>query len=513
MGKGAEVPKAPGEGPDFAQYQTRLGGLDSVAARLYKQQYGDVRRNNRNFFGTMGRTGRANERAYDQGLGHLTDTWSGVSEDLVAGRDRARADAGRSAGAIEGATDRAIGDLRDTRGEVGALGGRFSGMMGDEYGRAQALGRRQEEVFRPLEDEFIQDARSYNTLQRQDVNAGRAMADVNPQFAAQRQAAQDRLASFGIDPSQLSSGALDLSARVSQAAAAAGAGTAARERTEETGRQLRGQAIEMGRYTAQDREAAVGNAGNLGQMALGAQGMAGELGQAAGQLGISGYGTAAGTRLGAEQFGLAGNQALMSGEGAIADWRLAGRTNLSNASTNNRASMAGISLQGMQQPYTNLNFRTGLIDQQAGLDQQSYDNEMARFNAKMQRFSAKQSSGGGGMFSSLGSMAGTALGGFGGQFAGQLGGNLADKMIFGQSGGYQDPYAGRHAFGGPIEGAIPDRTGRRDDVPIQASDGEFMIPRSVVMRKGTEFFERLIQQFGDPGDIEASRARQAIPVN
>jgi hypothetical protein len=37
-----------------------------------------------------------------------------------------------------------------------------------------------------------------------------------------------------------------------------------------------------------------------------------------------------------------------------------------------------------------------------------------------------------------------------------------------------------------------DNTGRADDIPIRVSGGEYVIPKNVVERKGTEFFDKLI---------------------
>jgi hypothetical protein len=80
--------------------------------------------------------------------------------------------------------------------------------------------------FSHLKTVSLQEAQDYATPARREMEAGAAMADVTNQFDLARQAAQDRLESFGIDPSQVRSGALDISSRVSEAAARAGAGNA-----------------------------------------------------------------------------------------------------------------------------------------------------------------------------------------------------------------------------------------------------------------------------------------------
>jgi hypothetical protein len=107
--------------------------------------------------------------------------------------------------------------------------------------------QRYQTVFQPLEDSLVQEAQDYSTPARREMEAGAAMADVTNQFNLARQSAQDRLESFGIDPSQVRSGALDISSRVSEAAARAGAGNASRQQTDALGRALRSEAINVGR--------------------------------------------------------------------------------------------------------------------------------------------------------------------------------------------------------------------------------------------------------------------------
>jgi hypothetical protein len=119
--------------------------------------------------------------------------------------------------------------------------------------------RRYEEVYQPLEDRLIKEAEGYTDARnraRAEAAAGAAATAVSNQMAQAREAAQDRLESFGIDPSQIRSQALDLGARIQEAAARAGAANTQREgvqRAEEaTGRALRSEALNIGRgYPAQ----------------------------------------------------------------------------------------------------------------------------------------------------------------------------------------------------------------------------------------------------------------------
>lgn len=141
------------------------------------------------------------------------------------------------------------------------------GQLDQQSADAQRARERYQSLFEPLEEQLAQDAQDYATPERQEVEAGKAEADVAAQFNQARQAAQDRLESFGVDPSQTRAGALDLGTRVAEAAAQASAGNQARTQTENIGRALRSEAINVGRgYPGQIAGAAAG-AGQAGNQA------------------------------------------------------------------------------------------------------------------------------------------------------------------------------------------------------------------------------------------------------
>jgi hypothetical protein len=132
---------------------------------------------------------------------------------------------------------------------------------------------RYETIFQPLEEQLAADAESYASPERQAAEAGKAEADVAQQFEQARRTAQERLESYGVDPTQTRSGAMDLQTRIAEAASQAAAGNTARERTEATGRALRSEAINVGKgYPAQVGASAAGaqNAGT-GAVASGNQ--------------------------------------------------------------------------------------------------------------------------------------------------------------------------------------------------------------------------------------------------
>jgi hypothetical protein len=106
---------------------------------------------------------------------------------------------------------------------------------------------RYQEVFQPVEDALAQEAKDYASPERMALEAGKAQADVAQAFDAQRRGALIALESYGVDPSQARAGALDRSARITQAAASAGAANAARTQVENVSRALRGEVINIGR--------------------------------------------------------------------------------------------------------------------------------------------------------------------------------------------------------------------------------------------------------------------------
>jgi len=156
------------------------------------------------------------------------------------------------------------------------------GALDQQEADAARARERYQTLFEPLEEQLAYEAETYASPERMEVEAGKAEADVASQFEAARQTAQDRLEQFGVDPSQTRAGALDLGTRVAEAAAQASAGNQARTQTENIGRALRSEAINVGRgYPGQIQAnmAGAGQAGNqaanttLAQTASGAQTM------------------------------------------------------------------------------------------------------------------------------------------------------------------------------------------------------------------------------------------------
>jgi len=77
----------------------------------------------------------------------------------------------------------------------------------------------------------------------------------------------------------------------------------------------------------------------------------------------------------------------------------------------------------------------------------------------------------------------------------QMGGQASGPVAQMANGGRVRP--NMYAAGGGIATGSPsgDRTGRADDIPIRVSGGEFVIPKHVVDAKGTEFFQKMLDQY------------------
>lgn len=119
--------------------------------------------------------------------------------------------------------------------------------MQEQADNAREDRQRYEDVFRPLEDNLIQDFQSFDSAGRRGMERGRAAADVTSSFDAARRNALQRLEGFGIDPSQTRNAALDIGVRSQQAAATAGAMTNATRNVEDKARALRADAVNLGR--------------------------------------------------------------------------------------------------------------------------------------------------------------------------------------------------------------------------------------------------------------------------
>lgn len=139
----------------------------------------------------------------------------------------------------------------------------------DQAGWAKKDRARYEQTYQPIEDQLIQDFQSYGNPERIAQERGRAMADVATSFDAQRRNALQRLESYGVDPSQTRNAALDISTRIQQGAAMAGAGTNATRVAEDKSRAMRADAINIGRGMPSQVAQSYGQSVAAGNSAMG----------------------------------------------------------------------------------------------------------------------------------------------------------------------------------------------------------------------------------------------------
>lgn len=112
---------------------------------------------------------------------------------------------------------------------------------------AQKDRARYEELYQPLENKLVEDAESYATDERKELERGRSMGGVAQQFDTAGEAAKRQLESFGVDPTATRYAALDLGVRTQKAAAMAAAADQSDRAVDATGRALRSEAINVGK--------------------------------------------------------------------------------------------------------------------------------------------------------------------------------------------------------------------------------------------------------------------------
>lgn len=128
---------------------------------------------------------------------------------------------------------------------------------------------RTKEVFQPLQDEFIQAAREYDTPEKQAQAAAEARADVVKSMGLQSQANNRQMARMGINPN---SGRFQEQTRLDNlntALASAGAQNAARTQVRDKALALKGDAINIGSGLPSSAAAAYGLGMNAGNSATG----------------------------------------------------------------------------------------------------------------------------------------------------------------------------------------------------------------------------------------------------
>jgi hypothetical protein len=256
---------------------------------------------------------------------------------------------------------------------------------------------RYEQLYQPLEENLVQEFTNYSSPERIRLESGRAQAQVRMAQDAAREGALARLEGYGIDPSVTRNASLDRNARAMEAAQVAAAGNVARKTTEDTGRALRAEAINIGK----------GYPSNV----------AGSYGQS-----------------------------LTAGNSAIGNM-----TNTVGMGANTMGTGMGWQAQGLN-----------ATNQAANIQNMGFQNQMSAAQMKNSNSMAPW------------------------------------ELVAGVGGAW----LGGMAEGGAIPEDVTQPPAPSDTVPAMLTPGEYVIPADVVARKGTEFFDRLVEK----------TKQQALPI-
>lgn len=127
---------------------------------------------------------------------------------------------------------------------------------------------RTKNVFQPVEDQFIETAKNYDTPEKQAAAAATAKADVMANTATQQQSQQRQMASMGISPTSGRFAGITRAQDTNTALAAAGAQNNARQIVRDKGLALKADAANMGKGLASSTAAAYGIGLNSGNSAV-----------------------------------------------------------------------------------------------------------------------------------------------------------------------------------------------------------------------------------------------------
>lgn len=148
--------------------------------------------------------------------------------------------------------------------------------------------KRYNTVFKPLQDQFIDDAKNWDSAERQSERAAEAKADVINNATQARQAAERNMASMGINPTSGRYAGIDRAGSQATALAAAGAENTSRNAVRKEGVAMRADAINLGNGLAVNPATSLGLSSSTGSAAMGTA--AGNNQQAAGLSSIMGQG-------------------------------------------------------------------------------------------------------------------------------------------------------------------------------------------------------------------------------
>ena len=183
--------------------------------------------------------------------------------------------------------------------------------------------QRYEDVYRPVEDQFIQEASRYGSEEHQDEAAAGAMADVRSAAAAWGAGALGVAASMGLNPLAGRWGGIDRAGELGTTLATAGAANSARAAVRDKGLMLKGEVAGMGRTVAGDALSTSALGTNTQNSALAAKTAGSALAIGARDTAIANTAGAAAGQIGARATGLSGaldaNQNFLNSTGLMGE--------------------------------------------------------------------------------------------------------------------------------------------------------------------------------------------------
>lgn len=128
---------------------------------------------------------------------------------------------------------------------------------------------RYKSIFQPMEDQYAEDAKNWDSAERQDKLASEAKADVQTSTAAQRQTSNRQAAAMGVSPTSGRFAGVDRASDVQTSLATAGAQNAARNTSRSQGMAMRADAVNMGKGLPSQAAGAAGLGLSAGNSAMG----------------------------------------------------------------------------------------------------------------------------------------------------------------------------------------------------------------------------------------------------
>jgi Chaperone of endosialidase len=133
---------------------------------------------------------------------------------------------------------------------------------------AQQDRKRTLDVFQPIENQFVDTAKNFDTPEKQEEAAATAKADVLSSAGTQQQSNQRQMAAMGVSPDSGRYAGITRSQDTNTALASAGAQNNARQVIRDKGLALKGDAVNMGKGLASSTAAAYGIGTNAGNSAV-----------------------------------------------------------------------------------------------------------------------------------------------------------------------------------------------------------------------------------------------------